>query len=70
MIHGRSQPSVHVPGGRENDPDQNRAGLLECAPSTTYSGLTKPERGALELRTAHPNRINDVRLFPADDVQA
>ncbi len=36
-------------------PITNRAGLLECSPSTTWGGLTEPERGALELRAA--NRI-------------
>ncbi len=50
-------------------PITNRAGLLECSPSTSYGGLTKPERGALEFRAAHPDRINYVRLSPADDVQ-
>jgi branched-chain amino acid transport system substrate-binding protein len=48
-------------------PITNRAGLLECSPSTSYGGLTKPERGALELRAAHPKRINFVRLSPTDD---
>ena len=50
-------------------PITNRAGLLECSPSTSYGGLTKPERGALEFRASHPNRINYVRLSPVDDVQ-
>jgi len=48
-------------------PITNRAGLLECSPSTSYVGLTKPEFGALELRAAHPKRINYVRLSPTDD---
>ena len=51
-------------------PITNRAGLLECSPSTSYSGLTKPEDGALEFRSAHPKRINYVRLSPVDDAQA
>ncbi len=51
-------------------PITNRAGLLECSPSTTYGGLTEPERGALEFRAANPNRINYVRLSPVDDVQS
>ncbi len=50
-------------------PITNRAGLLECSPSNSYAGLTKPERGALEFRAAHPNRINYVRLSPVDEVQ-
>jgi class 3 adenylate cyclase len=48
-------------------PITNRAGLLECSPSTSYGGLTRPEQGALELRAAHPKRINYVRLSPTDD---
>jgi branched-chain amino acid transport system substrate-binding protein len=48
-------------------PITNRAGLLECSPSNSYSGLTKPEE-ALEFRAAHPKRINYVRLSPASDV--
>ena len=50
-------------------PITNRAGLLECSPSNSYGGLTKPELGALEFRAAHPNRINYVRLSPYDAVQ-
>ncbi len=46
-------------------PITNRAGLLECSPSNSYSGLTKPEHGALEFRAAHPKRINYVRLSPS-----
>ena len=57
------------PEAAETIPITNRAGLLECSPSTSYGGLTKPERGALEFRTAYPDRINYVRLSPADDVQ-
>ena len=49
-------------------PITNRAGLLECSPSNSYTGLTKPEHGALELRAAHPDRINYVRLSPIHDV--
>ena len=50
-------------------PITNRAGLLECSPANSYSGLTKPEKGpALELRAAHPKRINYVRLSPSSDV--
>jgi branched-chain amino acid transport system substrate-binding protein len=49
-------------------PITNRAGLLECSPSNSYPGLTKPESGALEFRAAHPERINYVRLSPSADV--
>ena len=45
-------------------PVTNRTGLLECSPSNSYAGLTKPENGALEFRSAHPERINFVRLSP------
>ena len=51
-------------------PITNRAGLLECSPSNSHPGLTKPGHGALELRAAHPERINYVRLSPTSDVQA
>ncbi len=51
-------------------PITNRAGLLECSPSNSYPGLTKPGDGALEFRAAHPDRINYVRLSPTSDVQA
>jgi branched-chain amino acid transport system substrate-binding protein len=50
-------------------PITNEAGLLECAPSTTHPGLTKPDYGALELRPEQPDRINFVRLSPSDDNQ-
>ncbi len=49
-------------------PITNRAGLLECSPANSGSHLTKPEHGALELRAAHPERINYVRLSPTEDV--
>jgi len=51
-------------------PTTNRSGLLECSPSATHPGLTKPRDGALDLRSAHPDDINFVRLAPADDIQA
>ena len=51
-------------------PITNRAGLLECSPANSYTGLTKPEYGALELRAARPERINYVRLSPTSDVSA
>ena len=51
-------------------PITNRAGLLECSPSNSDPGLTKPGHGAFELRVSHPQRINYVRLSPSTDVQA
>ena len=51
-------------------PLTNQAGLLECSPANTSPGLTKPRDGALDLRSAHPDQINYVRLAPSDDVQA
>ena len=50
-------------------PITNEAGLLQCSPSNTSPGLTKPRDGALDLRKSHPTRINYVRLAPADDIQ-
>jgi class 3 adenylate cyclase/ABC-type branched-subunit amino acid transport system substrate-binding protein len=53
----------------EQIPITNEAGLLQCSPSTTNPPLTKPEHGALDIRAAHPKRINFVRLAPSDDNQ-
>ena len=50
-------------------PITNAAGLLQCSPTNTYPLLTKPRLGALDLRKAHPDRINYVRTAPADDIQ-
>lgn len=50
-------------------PITNRAGLLECSPSNTSPGLTKPRDGALDLRSAFPTRISYIRTAPADDIQ-
>ncbi|MDQ3380156.1 MAG: ABC transporter substrate-binding protein [Actinomycetota bacterium] len=58
------------PTAGETIPITNRAGLLECSPSNSYQGLTKPEYGALEFRAAQPERINYVRLSPTVDVSA
>jgi ABC-type branched-subunit amino acid transport system substrate-binding protein/DNA-binding SARP family transcriptional activator len=51
-------------------PITNEAGLLECSPAATHPGLTKPRDGALDLRAAHPDAINFLRVPPADDIQA
>lgn len=50
-------------------PVTNRAGLLQCSPSNTDPSLTKPRGGALDLRSAAPERINYIRTAPADDIQ-
>jgi branched-chain amino acid transport system substrate-binding protein len=50
-------------------PVTNEAGLFQCSPANTDPVLTKlPD--ALDLRKAHPDRINYVRLAPRDDIQA
>ena len=51
-------------------PITNEAGLLQCSPSNTLPELTKPDHGALEVRSAYPERINYIRLAPSDDIQA
>ena len=51
-------------------PITNKAGLLECSPANTRPGLTKPRFGALDIRRAHPDQINYVRVAPSDDIQA
>jgi DNA-binding SARP family transcriptional activator/ABC-type branched-subunit amino acid transport system substrate-binding protein len=51
-------------------PITNEAGLLQCSPSNTHPGLTKPRDGALDLRASRPDAINYIRLAPADDIQA
>ena len=50
-------------------PITNAAGLLQCSPANTDPGLTKPRYGALDLRAAAPERINYIRVAPADDIQ-
>ena len=50
-------------------PITNEAGLLQCSPSTTDPGLTKPEHGAMDVRAEQPERINFLRLAPSDDNQ-
>jgi branched-chain amino acid transport system substrate-binding protein len=51
-------------------PLTNAAGLLQCSPANSDPQLTKPRNGALDLRSAFPDRINYVRTAPADDIQA
>jgi branched-chain amino acid transport system substrate-binding protein len=50
-------------------PITNEAGLLQCSPANSNPELTKPEFGALALRSSAPSRINYVRLAPSDDIQ-
>jgi len=50
-------------------PITNAAGLLQCGFSNTDPHLTKPRDGALDLRSAFPDRINYIRTAPADDIQ-
>ena len=57
------------PVAYEMIPLTNAAGLLQCSPSNTLPELTKPEFGALKVRSAFPDRINYVRLAPSDDIQ-
>lgn len=53
----------------EQIPITNKAGLLQCSPANTDPALTKPRDGALDLRSANPERINYIRTAPADDIQ-
>ncbi len=57
------------PHGAVDIPVTNAAGLLECSPANSNPNLTKPRFGALDLRSAYPDRINYVRVFPSDDIQ-
>jgi branched-chain amino acid transport system substrate-binding protein len=50
-------------------PISNEAGLLQCSPANTNEGLTKPEFGALDIRKAHPDKINYIRVVTTDDNQ-
>jgi branched-chain amino acid transport system substrate-binding protein len=50
-------------------PVTNEAGLLQCSPANTNPGITKPDYGALDVRKAHPDKINYVRVATTDDIQ-
>jgi branched-chain amino acid transport system substrate-binding protein len=50
-------------------PITNQAGLLQCSPANTNAELTKPRDGALDIRSAFPDRINYIRTAPSDDIQ-
>ncbi len=51
-------------------PITNAAGLLQCSPSTASDGLTKPDAGALKLRSSQPTRINFVRAVSTNSADA
>jgi len=50
-------------------PISNEAGLLQCSPANTAEGLTIPQFGALDIRKAHPDKINYIRVVTTDDNQ-
>ena len=57
-------------GGRvQGDPGHQRGRPPRVQPGATDQALTKPRDGALDLRAAHPDRINFIRTAPADDIQ-
>jgi len=49
-------------------PISNEAGLFQCSPATTNSGLTKPNETEGDPRP-NPGRINFVRVVATDDIQ-
>ncbi len=49
-------------------PISNAAGLLQCSPANTNTGLTYPP-DALQYRTTHPDKIAYVRLAAPDSIQ-
>jgi branched-chain amino acid transport system substrate-binding protein len=49
-------------------PISNDAGLLQCSPANTNTGLTYPP-DSLNYRKNHPDRINYVRLAAPDSIQ-
>lgn len=49
-------------------PVSNSAGLIQCSPANTATGLTKGA-AALALRKANPTKIAYVRVASTDDVQ-
>jgi len=51
-------------------PLTNEAGLAQCSPANTNEGLTKPEFGALDIRSKKPTEINYVRVATTDDLQS
>ncbi len=55
--------------GKVQIPISNSAGLTQCSPANTNTGLTKPEEGALDLRKDFPDRINYIRVAATDSLQ-
>lgn len=55
--------------GKVQIPISNSAGLAQCSPANTNTGLTKPEEGALDLRKDFPDRINYIRVAATDSLQ-
>jgi branched-chain amino acid transport system substrate-binding protein len=49
-------------------PVSNDAGLLQCSPANTNTGLTYPPT-SLSYRKNHPDRVNYVRLAAPDSIQ-
>jgi branched-chain amino acid transport system substrate-binding protein len=50
-------------------PISNKAGLLQCSPSTASDGLTKPPAGP-KLRVSRPSDINFVRTVTTNNADA
>ena len=51
-------------------PISNAAGLLQCSPSAASDGLTKPDAGALKLRSSQPDKVNFVRTVSTNSADA
>ena len=49
-------------------PISNKAGLLQCSPSATSEGLTRPEAGAAKLRPSRPDAVNFVRTVTTNEI--
>jgi len=49
-------------------PSSNKAGLLQCSPSATSEGLTRPEAGAANLRPSRPDAINFTRTVTTNEI--
>jgi branched-chain amino acid transport system substrate-binding protein len=71
------QPSVMAVIGPQQSgiasgqiPISNAAGLLQCSPSAASDSLTKPDAGALKLRSSQPTRINFVRTVATNSSDA
>src|SRR2546422_180567 len=49
-------------------PISNAAGLLQCSPANTNTGLTSPP-DSLQYRPNNPDKINYIRLAAPDSIQ-